>query len=254
MKKQLATIFLSTLSAYAFSENLYSTSTEYERIRTESKELFDKADVKLKDDEAQLRVEGMDSMNKAMRAARALKGTNQLGVTTDAAAKKAAGEKDFSDLNELVKRYESARTSEAAPINSDGTLMLFVSFSMPPDVIREYSRQAQAAGATLVLRGNYKGGTVRRTTEQAGALNAGGAGWIINPEVFTGYKIDAVPALVLSRENLNVDDEGCFPVGEYTSVFGDISIIGSLEKISQSATKPEIRQLAAKRLAMIKEK
>ena len=237
MKKQLATIFLSTLSAYAFSENLYSTSTEYERIRTESKELFDKADVKLKDDEAQLRVEGMDSMNKAMRAARALKGTNQLGVTTDAAAKKAAGEKDFSDLNELVKRYETARTSEAAPTN----------------VIREYSRQAQAAGAALVLRGNYKGGTVRRTTEQAGALNAGGAGWIINPEVFTGYKIDAVPALVLSRDNLNVDDEGCFPVGEYASVFGDISIIGSLEKISQSATKPKIRQLAAKRLAMIKE-
>jgi conjugal transfer pilus assembly protein TrbC len=253
MKNKLATLFLSAISTCAFAEELRPTPTEYERIKAESKELLERADEKLNEDDAQLRVEGLDSMDKAMRAARALKGTNHLSVTTDAAAKEAAGQKDFSDLKELVQRYETARTTEAAPTNSDGTLMLFVSFSMPPDVIREYSRQAQAAGATLVLRGNYKGGTVRRTTEQAGALNAGGAGWIINPEVFTGYKIDAVPALVLSRDNLNVDDEGCFPVGEYASVFGEMSIIGSLEKISQNATKPEMRQLAAKRLALIKE-
>ena len=89
MKKQLATLFLSTLSAYAFSENLHPTSTEYDRIRTESKELFDKADVKLKDDEAQLRVEGMDS-EQGHAAARPSKARISSALT-DAAAR-GAGE------------------------------------------------------------------------------------------------------------------------------------------------------------------
>lgn len=220
-------------------------------LEAEIESILSDVDAEVQSSRETLLIEGLGSMDQAIRAAREIQRSGNVSPAASVAREKALSRKDFTDLNDLVKRYEESRAAHKRPTSEDSALMLFVSFSMPPDVIREYTRQANATGATLILRGNYEGGTVRKTTEYAATLNTGGAGWLINPELFTGYKVDSVPVLVLSLENLDADTEGCFPVGEYASVFGEISIIGSLEKIAEQASKAEIRDLAIKRLAKI---
>jgi type-F conjugative transfer system pilin assembly protein TrbC len=251
MKRRLVSLISCCFAVSAALAQTSAIEATNDAHRAEVDSVFEKAESQLGTEGEQMLLDGLDSMEKAIRAARAIQDLKNSAPAADVAAEKALGQQDFTDLSELVDRFERSRTSAKKPTTEDGALMLFVSFSMPADVLREYTRQANAAGATLVLRGNYKGGTVRATTEQAAVLNVGGAGWIINPEIFTGYKIDAVPALVLSLENLDPDAEGCFPIGEYASVFGEISIVGSLEKMAERATRPEIRELAKKRLALL---
>lgn len=240
--KSFATLLLFLLAIPSFADNPSSTEDDVAEVLSHTAEL-------LVEERERFLQEGLESLERTSRVMDQFRGALAQHPTVEAAEAIGTASEGTS-LDELFQRYESARTANTIPAEAE-SLLLFISFSMPADVIREYSRQAQATGATLVLRGNYQGQTVRKTTEVAQHLNAGGAGWIINPELYTGYKIDAVPALVLSRTNLEADEEGCFPLGSYAAVFGEISIIGSLEKIARDATDPVIRSLARARLSAI---
>lgn len=103
-------------------------------------------------------------------------------------------------------------------------LIIFVSFSMPDDLLIKYSQQAKDAGATLVLRGLYEH-SLRKTQAKAAPLNPAVAGWEINPVLFRKFHVNKVPSIVLAdAEAAEVVENGCAQPGAYLKVDGDVSV------------------------------
>jgi type-F conjugative transfer system pilin assembly protein TrbC len=103
-------------------------------------------------------------------------------------------------------------------------LIVFVSFSMPDDLLASYSAQAKEAGATLVLRGMVEQ-SVNKTQLRAIPLNKPLASWDINPGLFRKFNIRHVPAIVLAdSKDSQVMEEGCARPSAYIEVDGDVSI------------------------------
>lgn len=82
---------------------------------------------------------------------------------------------------------------------ADG-LYVFISFSMPTALLRQYVQEAKQYNAILVLRGlidnDFRKTTtvLRQLDEQAGA--------IIEPQLFQQYDIQAVPAIVQDKAGI----------------------------------------------------
>jgi len=103
-------------------------------------------------------------------------------------------------------------------------LIVFVSFSMPDDILASYSEQAKEAGATLVLRGLVEN-SITKTQRRAIPLNKQLAAWDVNPGLFRKFDIKRVPAIVLadSKEGQTIED-GCAPPSASLQVEGAVSI------------------------------
>ena len=127
-------------------------------------------------------------------------------------------------------------------------LLVFVSLSMPPQVLRELARQAKLADAVLVMRG-FKEGSIEKTQMATAPINQGiGAQWDINPDVFTTYKVDKVPTFaVIDPSTAKIMENGCAPQSSFAAVSGDISVEAALDTIRLKA-QPAISSLAARRL------
>lgn len=124
-----------------------------------------------------------------------------------------------------------------------GDLILFVSMSMPPAMIRAYTEQARRFGATIVMRGLVDN-KMSSTRQRLADLNPGEAGWQINPEAFTKFKVNKVPTIVLATaESASVMEDGCAPPGTYASISGDIQIAAALDRFALRA-QPEVASLA----------
>ena len=138
-----------------------------------------------------------------------------------------AGRKDFMDLATGKRRL-----TKILPKKKDD-LMIFVSFSMPPDMLKEYSKQAKEYGAVLVLRGFYQN-SLKETQTQALEVNPVGAEWDIAPATYKKFKIDHVPAIVLAdSSDQSVLENGCAREGDYLRVDGNISIHQALVVMKQ---------------------
>jgi len=130
-------------------------------------------------------------------------------------------------------------------------LVVFVSFSMPKEVLQELGRQAKETGAVLVVRG-FKDKSLRKTKEAAFEVNAAGAPWEIHPELFKAFKVTKVPTFVVATAGASsVLDDGCAPDATYASISGNVSIELALDTIRMRA-KPEVAKLAEARLAAIR--
>jgi type-F conjugative transfer system pilin assembly protein TrbC len=163
-------------------------------------------------------------------------------------------------LQELLRQQQAAQQTRERRNNSgtaavpEDALLVFVSFSMPDHVLRALSDQARAVGATLILRGMVNG-RLSATQEAALKVNGAGAGWEINPELFTTFDVQTVPAFVLTG-NKRVLDEGCAPDDEgmcsnantFSKVSGNISIDIALDTMRRRTDIPLIRDLAERRL------
>lgn len=163
-------------------------------------------------------------------------------------------------LQELLRQQQAAQQTRERRNNSgtaavpEDALLVFVSFSMPEHVLRALSDQARVVGATLILRGMVNG-RLSATQEAALKVNGAGAGWEINPELFTTFDVQTVPAFVLTG-NKRVLDEGCAPDDEgmcsnantFSKVSGNISIDIALDTIRRRTDIPLIRDLAERRL------
>jgi len=114
--------------------------------------------------------------------------------------------------------------AEDAEKKSGTDLIVFVSFSMPDDILASYSVQAKEAGATLVLRGLVEN-SITKTQRRAIPLNKPLAAWEVNPGLFRKFNIKRVPVIVLadSKEGKIIED-GCAPTSASLQVEGEVSI------------------------------
>lgn len=151
-----------------------------------------------------------------------------------------------SNPAEMAQRY--ARVE----IPKTGTdLMVFISLSMPREVIVELSKQAKQHGAMMMLRG-FAGDSMAKTEEIAKALNVGGAVWQINPDAFKVFKIKAVPAIVLAAAGASsILEEGCAKPTNFVVVNGNQSFEVALQTIRRRSANKLLVADADKRIRHI---
>ncbi len=153
------------------------------------------------------------------------------------------------DLDALVKQYQSGKPVDLPKSSHD--LIVFVSFSMPPDILKELARQAKETGAVLVLRG-FKDESLAATKQAALIMNQAGAEWDIHPDLFKSFKVAKVPTFaVAAADASSVLEEGCAPETTYATISGNISIQLALDTIRRRASRP-IAALAEARLERIR--
>lgn len=152
------------------------------------------------------------------------------------------------DLGELVDRYNAGVNGQVPPdVAKRGDLVIFVSFSMPKDVLKELSRQALELGAVIAVRG-LKDKSIEATKSAALEVNPHGAAWEVHPELFKAFKVTKVPTFVVANAKSGaLDEEGCAPDATYASVTGNISAELALRTI-QRRGDPDIAELAGLRL------
>lgn len=85
-------------------------------------------------------------------------------------------------------------------------LYVFVSYSMSEDMIRAYAREAMWAGASLVVRGLVEGETMADFVHKKAKALLNGKGYTaamhIDPRLYDAFGVTAVPAIVLSKDDV----------------------------------------------------
>ena len=110
------------------------------------------------------------------------------------------------DIDEIMQgNYNRELTNSAKGSVGKGAektinhLLIFISFSMPKEALKERVMEARKAGATLVLRGIIKDSI----TETAIALNnltdKTGVNAIIDPNLYKAFDVKVVPTIVVAK-------------------------------------------------------
>lgn len=223
---------LTTLSCASFSQTLPAGSISYQQkaIADAMKTIDGSSSPK-----GQTRLQ-LDSNAMTMNATDALQ-------KSDVPVSKATTA-DFMNLSRPGSGTPPGKTPKTA---AESDLLVFVSLSMPDQMLVQYATQAKRFHAVLMLRG-FVDEKLSATREALTRLNATGAQWEISPEPFKTFKINKVPAIVLATaESASVAEDGCAKPETYTSIFGDIAIVDALDKMSLLGQK-RVASLAKARL------
>ena len=155
------------------------------------------------------------------------------------------------DVDQIASRYRDLGKRDK---QSDESLLIFVSTSMPMATLVKLGNQARRAGAVLVLRGVPGGlatsGAWTRAMAQLKPVAATGARVQINPDLFRLYAVNLVPTFVLTRLDTSQcasDSAGCQAM---LRAVGDVSLDYVLEKWSDD--RGELADQARLRLKHMK--
>lgn len=162
-------------------------------------------------------------------------------------------------LNKSIPNWKSLNTNnkqESQGVTNNDTKeigsipLVFISFSMPEELIDDYIKEARIYGGVLVLRGlinNSLKQTVTKLKEIEG--NDGKKSNIaitIHPHLFKLYNITQVPTIVVSKDNLacilKYDD--CSTLYEYDKISGSITIGYALEEFEKNGSSLGLRKIA----------
>jgi len=128
-------------------------------------------------------------------------------------------------------------TPSALPINATvHELLVFVSFSMPREGLLRIVEQSEKTGAKMVFRGMAGDKLTSMSRRVADILGNHRVEALINPQAFTQFKVDRVPALVLAKSDAgNHLDNGCVQTGSYIKVTGDVGQDYALDLIERTS-------------------
>lgn len=169
------------------------------------------------------------------------------GATADAANDikgdfKSVSKATREQFEQLARTKSPMQGTRARKGQSD--LMIFVSFSMPPDMLTSYVRQAKRFGGVLMMRGfvNDKMSATKAAIER---LNQEGVEWQVSPEPFKKFKIEKVPSIVLANADdaESVTADGCATPDAFSMISGDIQVFDALDKM-RLRSQPKIAVLA----------
>ena len=155
--------------------------------------------------------------------------------------------------------------------NKETKLYIFVSTSMPPSLLRAYIFDAAWANGTLVFRGIPKGMKIgaflKKYIFPVMKSNSGLAPIVLDPRLWTQYKVSAAPSIVYSEvtpadEIFACDasqgksakpwggafaDCGPYPENKYWKVAGSVSAAWALEHIRDNGGRGAERHLQSMR-------
>jgi len=130
------------------------------------------------------------------------------------------------------------------PINAaTHDLMVFVSFSMPPESLERIVVQSEKTGAHIVFRG-FKGDKMMEMSKHVARLIGERRVEVsVNPPAFTQFKVTRVPALVIAQPNAGEQmTGGCAQAARFVKVTGDVGQDYALDLIER--TSPQFAQAA----------
>ena len=154
------------------------------------------------------------------------------------------------DIAQLAQQFQQTK-----PLGQKGGgVLVFVSMSMPPAVLRELGRQAAIGGATLVLRGFTADPAqptqtvgISSTTARLGKLmnvsQSTSPGtvpqWTIDPDAFKNFGIKQVPAFVVAEQTgddvtCDANKTICDNAWNAAVVYGDMSLAEAMQRASRS--------------------
>ncbi|TCJ20166.1 type-F conjugative transfer system pilin assembly protein TrbC [Parasulfuritortus cantonensis] len=140
------------------------------------------------------------------------------------------------DVGQLAERFQGyldrQRGGDAAP----GGLSVFVSLSMPRASLQRLIADAEATGATLVLRGMVERSISKTAIAVQKLIGERRVAWTIDPDAFRRFNVEAVPVFVLTRagaQSLGCGDDQCLPDTDYVRLTGDVSIGYALDTIDR---------------------
>ena len=130
-------------------------------------------------------------------------------------------------------RQPPIQTKPATP-----ELMIFVSFSMPRESLRRIVEQSETTGARLIFRGFTGDKLTDMSKRIADLLGKHRVEAVVHPPAFTQFKVNQVPALVISQSDAgNQLDNGCAQAERYVKVTGDVSQDYALDYIERTSPK-----------------
>jgi len=147
--------------------------------------------------------------------------------------------KEGSILEEVIDNFKNLEVAEKKG-KSKG-MLIFVSFSMPKDLLWRYQEQAKLYGARLVLRGLVEN-DFQKTIH---SMDLGGGKIMtldINPMLFKDYGITKVPSIVIAGGETSKELEDKF--------IGAISLRYALEESSVNGYQ---KDFSSKRLKQLSE-
>jgi|GEM_PF-6940204 len=130
-------------------------------------------------------------------------------------------------------------------------LLVFLSFSMPDQMIKQYIEQAARHKARVVFRGSVTGDLkISENQKRIHAMNPRRMASVeINPTLFTRYAVTKVPTFAVGKYSVTpgYDANGCLPPINFATITGDISIPYALKEI-QNKGPDQIKPLATRYL------
>lgn len=150
-------------------------------------------------------------------------------------------EKHSQFINKLFS--DKKNSSKANSVKKADGVILFVSFSMPEELLIELSMQAQKYNIPLVIKGlvnnDFKEtlGKIQEVKTKATATHRDFHGVSIDPIWFEQFDIKNVPALVLTHRGGECELQKVCHNQAYDVVYGNSPVKNSLQQISNSDSK-----------------
>jgi conjugal transfer pilus assembly protein TrbC len=142
---------------------------------------------------------------------------------------------------------EQFRQTQADTAPQGPALLVFVSFSMPPENLLRLAQQAKQADGVLVFRG-LAGASLREMVARVQPLAKTGAAIQINPEAFTRFGVSVVPTFALANSAEPCGDSVC--EASVQRVAGDVTLDHALERLAR--TDDPIGRAATVRLNLLR--
>lgn len=150
--------------------------------------------------------------------------------------------------NEIITYYNQMQSNAKTSIG-EGRLLIFISFSMPKELIKSLIVEGEKIGAVFVLRGLIDGSIKKTQNEFYNLMSDHQVGAMINPELFKTFGISRVPSFVIySNAKQNPLNMGCKIAPDFVALSGAVTIKYALEQMS---TRSSLSSLASNYLELL---
>jgi type-F conjugative transfer system pilin assembly protein TrbC len=151
------------------------------------------------------------------------------------------------DKERIITGYLQGKGMEAKKSmqTDSGNLFVLVSFSMPDTLIKQYMNEAHRYRANVVIIGlvdNDFNITQSKIKEITGKTNKGGV--LIDPNLFTTYNVQSVPAILLTADQYPCLATNCSS-GNFDIMYGAVPVQYALESFQ---ARGDLKEFASSRL------
>ncbi len=134
-------------------------------------------------------------------------------------------------IDQILDGYEQIKKQNTCPENKKDAFYIFISLSMPKNLLERYNQIAKQTGAKLVLRG-FKNNSFKDTIEVTQKL-----AMQVDPVAFKKFDITSVPSFVLVNNS------------KFDKLVGNVSIKYALEQFEANG---DLKQKATEYLQRLK--
>ncbi len=132
-------------------------------------------------------------------------------------------------------------TADPSGYSANDSVLIFVSFSMPPASLTQWFNQAEKIQAPIVIRGLVDQSFQKTQTQVHALLKEGSGGFILDPRLFEQYQINQVPAVIVRDTSAScLPNQSC--IYPYDVVYGDVSLEYALQTIAQQGENAAVAQ------------